>query len=646
MTDPRESARTHPEGPVPERRARPAPVPAGGARRLLDEAEFAEAVRRAADGGAGAAPRASLVHVGMHEMPRLRALFGPEGEADVARQLGDLVLRNTRAGDDAAYLRRDGRIAVLLRETPPRVVNQRLDLLSRRIAGHDFRVRGQRIRATPIVGLAEVPAGLPPEEAHRRAEVAVRHADAQLDLLVARYASLALAERTAGEAPRLRWVRSALAPALRILAAVLLPLVAPLLLYLALAAAGMDITRVAYVAVVAALVATALAVYLECFRALGVADPPREPAAPYPPASAVIAAYLPNEVATVADTVEAFLRVDYPATLQVILAYNSPVDLPIEGVLRQIAARDPRFLPLRVEHSTSKAQNVNAALREVRGEFVGIFDADHQPHPRTFRRAWRWLSRGWDVVQGHCVIRNGGVNWLARLVAVEFETIYAVAHPGRARLHGFGIFGGSNGYWKTECLHDIRMRRFMLTEDIDSTVRAVHAGHRIASDPRLLSRELSPATLRALWTQRMRWSQGWFQVSLRYLGGLLRSRTLDARQKVGMAYLLGWSQLYPWISGQILPIVAFWVLTYGWESIEWFIPIWVATTLFTLGTGPARAIITYRLAAQALRRRPGWFLFYLLAEPVFYAPLKNLIVRVAQLQELMGERQWKVTPRA
>jgi cellulose synthase/poly-beta-1,6-N-acetylglucosamine synthase-like glycosyltransferase len=428
-------------------------------------------------------------------------------------------------------------------------------------------------------------------------------------------------------------------------AAVLVPFFLPLLLYLALAAAGADVTPVVYLGVVAALVCTALAVYAESLAALRAPDPPEEPAAPYPPAAAVVVAYLPNEVATVMDTVCSLLAVDYPAPFQVILAYNSPADLPIEHALRDLASRDPRFQPLRVEKSTSKAQNVNAALREVRGEFVGIFDADHHPAPDSFRRAWRWLSHGWDVVQGHCAIRNGRVSWLARLVAVEFETIYAVAHPGRARLHGFGIFGGSNGYWKTDRLHDIRMRMFMLTEDIDSSVRAVQAGHRIASDPRLVSRELSPATLGALWNQRMRWSQGWFQVSLRYLGGLLRSRTLTARQKVGMAYLLGWSQLYPWISGQIVPVVAFWTLWYGWESIDWLIPLWVATSLFTLGTGPVRMLAAYRLGVAEQRRHPGWFLFYLVAEPVFYAPLKNLIVRVAQMHELMGEKQWKVTPR-
>ncbi|MFD1733705.1 glycosyltransferase family 2 protein [Deinococcus malanensis] len=289
----------------------------------------------------------------------------------------------------------------------------------------------------------------------------------------------------------------------------------------------------AYLAVATALLGTAAFILLEGFLALNPQQPPEEPQSPYPRASAIIAAYLPNEAATVEETIDAFLRIDYPAGLQVILAYNTPRDLPVEAALRALAERDPRFVPFRVEGSTSKAQNVNAALAIVTGEVTAVFDADHQPDADSFRRAWRWLSSGWDVVQGHCVIRNGEESWVARMVAVEFESIYAVSHPGRARMHGFGIFGGSNGYWKTKLLRKIRMHGSMLTEDIDSALRSVEAGYKIANDPYLVSRELAPATLGALTNQRLRWAQGWFQVSLKHLPLGLRSRHLTLRQKLG-----------------------------------------------------------------------------------------------------------------
>lgn len=76
------------------------------------------------------------------------------------------------------------------------------------------------------------------------------------------------------------------------------------------------------------------------------------------------------------------------------------------------------------------------------------------------------------------VIRDAGSSWAAKLVAVEFEAIYAVSHPGWTRLYGFGIFGGSNGFWRTDVLARSRMHGTMLTEDIDSTLRALPEGAR------------------------------------------------------------------------------------------------------------------------------------------------------------------------
>ena len=297
--------------------------------------------------------------------------------------------------------------------------------------------------------------------------------------------------------------------------------------------------------------------------------------------------------------------------------------------------------------STSKAQNVNAALAHVRGDFVGVFDADHHPAPGSFSRAWRWLSQGHHIVQGHCVVRNGEASWVARLVAVEFETIYAVSHPGRARLHGFGIFGGSNGYWRTESLRQIRMQGSMLTEDIDSSMRSLLDGFSIVSDPGLISTELAPTRISALWNQRMRWAQGWTQTAKRHLRPALRSKQLTLRQRIGAAFLLGWTQVVPWVTIQVVPIFAFvaW-RDGGFGRLDWLVPIFVLLTIFTFTVGPAQAVFGYVLGDERIRRHKWWFVAYAINSMIWYGELKNLISRVAQLKEITGERQWRVTPRA
>ena len=325
---------------------------------------------------------------------------------------------------------------------------------------------------------------------------------------------------------------------------------------------------------------------------------------------------------------------------------DAPGPRPGSGAQLGLAATWPSLLVLPVAGSTSKAQNVNTALAEVTGRIVGLFDADHHPDPGCFERAWLWLSNGYGVVQGHCVVRNGDASWVTRMVAVEFESIYAVSHPGRSELHGNGIFGGSNGYWQSDLLRTVRLRGSMLTEDIDASMRVTLRGMKIASDPGLLSRELAPTRLRSLAGQRLRWAQGWTQVSLEYLGTALRSRRVTRRQKAGLLFMLGWRELYPWVSLQIVPLLAY-ALTHPREvAISWTIPIFVLSSLFALSGSPIQTILAYRLAAPNVRRHRNWFLAYPLWSLLFYEEFKNTITRVAHLKQVMGERRWLVTARS
>ena len=432
------------------------------------------------------------------------------------------------------------------------------------------------------------------------------------------------------------------------LGTLLVPFAALVFLY----AFGLDVSSVLYWTLVGAFTITAATIWAECSQAL---DPPTPPGhdEPEPPATAVIAAYLPNEADTIVETLHAFLAQDYEPGLQVVLAYNTPFPLPVEAQLLDLAERwntsgasPHRVVVLKVPDSTSKAQNVNAALRVATGEVVGIFDADHHPMPGTFSRAWSWLGsteEPVDVVQGHCVIRNGDDSALAKLVAVEFEQIYAVSHPGRAALHGFGIFGGSNGYWRASALERIRLRGSYLTEDIEASMRVLAAGGRIVNDPGLISRELAPETPRALWKQRMRWAQGWFQVSMRHLRPILSSPSLSVRQKVGATYLLAWREVYPWLAALAWPLIGF--LAWRDGGLDMTSPIFLLITLFVTVSGPLQTFAAWRLATPEIRRHPWWFVGAAVANLFVYTEAKNLVNRIAHLKQLRGEHQWVVTPR-
>ena len=619
---------------------------------LLSESLFVEQTKRELERVARGGAAGVLAYLRLNEMPRLREQLGARVEAEIAKQLATVVQSDSNrlelAGRASA-----GQFALLLPELDVQAARKRLSALSQRIARFDFVVQHERLRLIPTIGFALL-AGDSFVQVRERAHMALDYAASQLDLepsafspSVEAFARKGNAEKNVA-ARKNRWVgvRGRLLLPFQLAVTFTMSVVVPFIIYALLDRVGFDITPGMYVVVVIALLVTAISIWIEGFCAIPEVHPPKEPGAAYPPATAIIAAYMPNEAATILETIDAFFRIDYPAPLQIILAFNTPRDLPIERTLKEIARREPRFMPLRVEGSESKAQNLNAALSEVKGEFVGVFDADHQPQPDSFTRAWRWLSNGYDVVQGHCQVRNGDASWVARLTAVEFEAIYAVSHPGRNRLHSFGIFGGSNGYWKKEILQQTRMHGFMLTEDIDSSMRITVAGYKIISDPLIVSRELAPATIKALWNQRMRWAQGWFQVSREHFWQAMRSPKLTPRQKVGIFYLLGWREIYPWLSVQMFPIIAYWVMKYGGlDRLDWLVPIFVLTTLFTLSVGPGQTILAYLLATPEIRSHKPWFLFYLLMSSLFYTEFKNIIARVAHVKEAIGERTWRITPR-
>jgi cellulose synthase/poly-beta-1,6-N-acetylglucosamine synthase-like glycosyltransferase len=588
-----------------------------------------------------------LAIVQVAEMTRLRSRLGPQADQAIAGAFDAFFAPDAENSEEHAVRSGDSGFWLFMPTTDSGTARKRLRKLSARVINTVLDIGGEQVRITPVVGFAILERATSASELGSRATDALGQAFLHLDLVPVGFTpEMAMTHQPVATRDRLVALLERLRTPLQVLSTLAFLLGLPFIVYVIVWHAGFDLTSVTYPLMAAALTGTAAAMWIESFMAIGAVAVPAEPQSPFPPATAIIAAYLPNEAATIVDTVTNMLRQDYPGELQVILAYNSPQHLPIETILEELAFQDPRLLLLKVDHSTSKAQNVNAALAHVEGEFVGIFDADHHPQPGSFSRAWRWLSNGHDIVQGHCVVRTGEASWVSRMVAVEFETIYAVSHPGRARLHRFGIFGGSNGYWRRDALRQIRMQRLMLTEDIDSSMRSLRNGFNIVSDPGLISTELAPTTVEALWHQRMRWAQGWTQTAWRHFGPILGSDRLTKRQKIGASFLLGWAQLVPWVTIQLVPILCFAIWRdRGINHLDFLLPLFVLLTLFTFSVGPAQAVFGYLLGDSNIRRHKRWFGIYAIHSMIWFAEFKNLIARVAQLKELIGERQWRVTPR-
>ena len=334
---------------------------------LLDEAdrELARAGRVGRPGALGV--------VRLQERPALVARFGSGVPVQLAEQLADLLR------DDPVPLERLGRdgqghLLVLLPETRGVDVEQRLAVLAAKVAATRFTVNGESVRVTPITAWADFAEAESGDQLYERARTALAAASGHLDLLPVRWTP-AWTARSPPSAPAPRYPRGRAARPAAAAGADpghVRPGDRPAVRRVRRAGAvGMDVSGVAYWCVMAALLVTAAAIWVEGFFALDPLRPPDEPGAPYPTATAVIAAYLPNEAATILETVEAFQRVDYPGDLQIIVAYNTPH--PDGG--RGRAAGDRAAGPAH-RAAQGRGQHLEGAERQRRDE----------PRPRRVRR--------------------------------------------------------------------------------------------------------------------------------------------------------------------------------------------------------------------------------------------------------------------
>ncbi|MCO5613686.1 hypothetical protein L7F22_067964 [Adiantum nelumboides] len=273
----------------------------------------------------------------------------------------------------------------------------------------------------------------------------------------------------------------------------------------------------------------------------------------WPEIDVILVAYLPNEQDIIMRQVRyALTKIDYPSDkLMINVVYNTPK--PIPGIEAELAGLENQYDNVRiisVPNSRSKAENINYFLTlPSRGKIITVYDTDHFPEPTALRWvAKRFLTGEVDIIQGRCCTYNHTSTWLTRMIGVEFDMIYGVMHSGRAEVQRYGFFGGSNGHWNASLLRTLGMQGHMLTEDIDSSLRAIISGARIEYDLHVLSYEQAPETMQAFTKQRLRWSQGWTQVAMRhFIPACKRGAYSDDngwRSRVGLLQLLVYREIY------------------------------------------------------------------------------------------------------
>jgi len=351
----------------------------------------------------------------------------------------------------------------------------------------------------------------------------------------------------------------------------------------------------------------------------------------------IIPAYLPVEKNVILDTLDYFLSIPYPG-LQIYLAYNTNKPLAIERKLKNLEKINANLTIIKVRGSQTKAENLNAALKYIDTDFVGIFDADHKPEKDIFDKVdYYFQNTDYHAIQGRAISLSSKT-LLSKLVSLDVDQMYGINHFARELLYDFAFFGGSNGFWRTYVLKCLTFNPHMLTEDIDISIRALKRGYKIKYIREFISYELPPKNMEAFLKQRTRWAQGWLQATLVHTIDILKSKNLQIKQKFGILFNLPIRELRTYLITQIFAIAfAFGFRTHYWEWIDspYFIIFIIITTINTIE--PA---FVFMARNKSLRRR--WIILFSIFNPIYLYILHSTTL-MAMVRMLMKINVFEVT---
>ncbi len=283
---------------------------------------------------------------------------------------------------------------------------------------------------------------------------------------------------------------------------------------------------------------------------------------------------------------DAVARLDWPAERLEIQVLDDSSDDTSAIVAQRVAHWQNLGICIRHNRRSQrdgfKAGALAAGLKEARGEFVAIFDADFIPapdfltqtiphfhHPRVGMVQTRW---------GFC---NAEHSWLTGVQALLLGPHFSIEHQVRFHRGLFFNFNGTAGIWRREAIADAGgWQADTVTEDLDLSYRAQLAGWRfVYLDDYEVPSEL-PVTLAAFRGQQQRWAKGSVQTARKILPRLL-SRNLPLAVKCeALTHLLA---NICWLLGTVIFLTLYPTIVYRigvgpWQMLRLDLPLFIATS--------------------------------------------------------------------
>ncbi|MGH2400176.1 MAG: glycosyltransferase, partial [bacterium] len=160
-----------------------------------------------------------------------------------------------------------------------------------------------------------------------------------------------------------------------------------------------------------------------------------------------------NEMYVADRLIQAVCQIDYPRDLLEIQVLDDSTDETRDIAARTVERQAERGFDITYLHRTDrrgyKSGALEAGLREAKGEYIAIFDADFIP-PADFLR--NTLPHFADEKVGMVQARWGHINQdyslLTKIQAILLDAHFVLEHGGRNRAGCFFNFNGTAGIWR------------------------------------------------------------------------------------------------------------------------------------------------------------------------------------------------------
>ncbi len=213
---------------------------------------------------------------------------------------------------------------------------------------------------------------------------------------------------------------------------------------------------------------------------------------------------------------------------------------------------------------------------------VVMFDADNLVSPDFLAEMNNDLCSGAKVIQGYLDTKNPYDSWITAANGITYWFCNRLWQLPRTNLKLSNFLGGTGMCFETKLLKEMGWGATSLVEDLEFTVRCIQRGVYPTFNYDAKVYDEKPLTFKASARQRLRWMQGHFDVSRRYLFPLLW-QGIKERSWVKIDAAIYIFNAYNFLFGFLLTVLLWVDVCMPGEpyftSLYGLLPTWAATAL-------------------------------------------------------------------